>query len=88
MSLNKQPCGNASIKRWAKCGALSQYPSLPPRSFPRDAPSHPKFFAAARDEGQIAPLCKRDKAIVNPESKTVVPAGLCTVDSNEGYIMR
>jgi double-stranded RNA-specific adenosine deaminase len=57
---SSQPCGNASIKRWAKCKPLQFDPSLHEDEYPRDAHSRIQITEAGRKEGQVALLVKRN----------------------------
>ena len=92
---SSQPCGNASVKKWAKGGKHQRWPDLPPNRFPVDAPAHSRFHVFAREQGQVAPLCKRD--VVETDFKeldgskasaaVVVPPGLCLPCSDHGFIM-
>ena len=50
------PCGNASLKRWAKGRAERHRPDLAASGFPLEP--HPKLHVTARAEGQIALLSK------------------------------
>jgi hypothetical protein len=54
---SSQPCGNASIKKWAKGKKPQVYGSLPPTSYPEE--THDRLHVTARAEGQVALLHKR-----------------------------
>ena len=55
---SSQPCGNASLKRWAKGGAAPAHPDLGLEEWPSGA--HERLHVTARAEGQVALLAKRD----------------------------
>ena len=87
MYSSSQPCGNASIKKWAKGGKTKKYLE---ESFPENAIAHSKLHITAREEGQVAPLCKRNIPPVAPvagDSIQIIPNGLCTPQSREGCSM-
>lgn len=54
------PCGNATVKRWAK-GAREKFrEDVGPFDVPRDLATHPPPSFGAKKEGQLAFLYKRD----------------------------
>ena len=55
---SSQPCGNASLKRWAKGGGVPARPDLGLEEWPSGA--HERLHVTARAEGQVALLVKRD----------------------------
>mmetsp|Transcript_24017 Transcript_24017/g.37668 ORF Transcript_24017/g.37668 Transcript_24017/m.37668 type:complete len:328 (+) Transcript_24017:461-1444(+) len=57
---SSQPCGNATIKRWAKSGKERFQEELKDRW---EMAPHPKLQILARSEGQVALLCKRDPLV-------------------------
>lgn len=92
MYSSSQPCGNASIKKWAKGGKLNLYNDLDPVDRCPDSKPHNQFFVTARKEGQVAPLCKRDglsQSLKGSEitNEGAVPSGMTSPSSGEGYIM-
>jgi double-stranded RNA-specific adenosine deaminase len=66
---SSQPCGNASIKRWAKGKAPTQYPELNEHEYPLE--THPTLHLTAVHEGQVALLVKGgvSSGVVGLESK-------------------
>jgi double-stranded RNA-specific adenosine deaminase len=66
---SSQPCGNASIKRWAKGKVPTQYPELSEQEYPLEV--HPILHLTAVHEGQVLPLAKGciTAGIVGLESK-------------------
>ena len=54
---SSQPCGNASIKRWAKSSKPKQY-TLSSYDYPSEM--HSRFHVTARDQGQVSLLLKKD----------------------------
>lgn len=67
---SSQPCGNASIKRWAKGKAPTQHSDLKEDQFPIEL--HPALHFTAVHEGQVALLVKGgvSSGVVGIESKT------------------
>jgi double-stranded RNA-specific adenosine deaminase len=59
---SSQPCGNATIKKWATSKRPIFDQSLSKYCYPCDI--HSRLHVTARQEGQIALLVKKDKAIV------------------------
>jgi double-stranded RNA-specific adenosine deaminase len=54
------PCGNSTIKRWAKGRKPTKYTEQG-NAFPASVEHrHPRFFVTAREQGQVALLVKRD----------------------------
>jgi hypothetical protein len=60
MYTSAMPCGNATIKRWAK-GRTEIHFDLPPDALPGSTLKHDRITLHARDEGQVQPLVKRCK---------------------------
>jgi hypothetical protein len=96
-----QPCGNATIKKWAKGGVGRQFLDLSKWDYPIEG--HPPFSCTARAEGQVGLLAKRDTpASANSklqeqegvrvrkmagEEPEPPPNGMATVSSGEGVLM-
>jgi double-stranded RNA-specific adenosine deaminase len=95
MYSSSQPCGNASIKKWAKGVSIVPNESLKAHEYPIDI--HRKIDFQAKAEGQIALTCKRDghgdhksddiADSTRPLPPHLLPSGLCSITSQEGYIM-
>jgi len=96
------PCGNATIKRWAKGKKPTTY-DLPETCFPC-AGRHAPFHVTAREQGQVALLVKRDGRDTASEStqdldedgllgdcSLVYPAGtmpaMLDSDRRQGFVM-
>lgn len=93
---SSQPCGNATIKRWAKGSRAVQYPDLPDDEYPLDLHRHPRLYITAREQGQVALLVKRDKTIglaADPSSGPAesiameIPPGMASPSGREGIVM-
>lgn len=82
------PCGNSSIKRWAKGKRPPTYPDLSMHEYPTE--KHPRLFVTARAQGQVSPLLKLDKSLAKCSQDTfvkgeqVVPPGLAPFGSGLG----
>ena len=66
------PCGNSTIKRWAKGRKPTKYGGREGSGTPFPVSvEHPRFFVTAREHGQVALLVKRDgKVKVEEEVET------------------
>jgi hypothetical protein len=53
------PCGNATIKRWAK-GRTEAFHDVPPSCVPAELYRHTRITVHAKSEGQVQPLVKKD----------------------------
>lgn len=64
---SSQPCGNASVKKWAKGKGVTPIPAsvLPKYCFPREL--HPVVHYSAVNDGQIALTVKRCQADVDSD---------------------
>lgn len=60
---SSQPCGNATIKKWAKSKSPVHF-NITPHEYPVELHSHPPFHVTARSEGQVALLVKKNNNIV------------------------
>jgi hypothetical protein len=58
---SSQPCGNASLKRWAKGKPEQVYASVRADEWPRELALHPRQLWAQAHEGQVARLVKREE---------------------------
>lgn len=58
---SSQPCGNASIKRWAKSQQPRYRADLPSGVFPEDIHARIQVTNESRAEGQVALLVKRNR---------------------------
>jgi double-stranded RNA-specific adenosine deaminase len=65
---SSQPCGNASIKRWAKCKQLRFSSSLSEYEYPSDPHVRIQITEAGRKEGQVAVLVKRNNHAVGVDA--------------------
>ena len=77
---SSQPCGNATIKKWAKSKRPKLYSTLKHHEYPTNVP-HACCHISARKEGQIALLLKFDESIAAGSIKSLdsnlnVPVGL------------
>lgn len=61
---SSQPCGNASIKRWAKCKPVQFNSSLSEYEYPPDPHARIQITQAGRKEGQVAVLVKKNNHAV------------------------
>ncbi|NJR42725.1 MAG: hypothetical protein HC767_08710 [Akkermansiaceae bacterium] len=59
MYCSAMPCGNATIRRWAK-GRTEAFHDVPPDTLPDSLLHHPRITLHAKAEGQVQPLVKRD----------------------------
>ncbi|KAG8468709.1 hypothetical protein KFE25_013792 [Diacronema lutheri] len=57
---SSQPCGNASIKRWAKGRAEVRHAQLSELEWPAELASHARQHWAQQREGQVARLVKKE----------------------------
>eukprot|EP01038_Epipyxis_sp_PR26KG_P010706 gene10706-14374_t len=97
MYSSSQPCGNATIKRWAKGSKPVFDDSLCGDDFPKL--SHNRLFVTARDQGQVALLvkknCHKHKLSFSPNDDTdkiipstmIIPTGTADPSSQLGNIM-
>jgi hypothetical protein len=101
MYTSSQPCGNATIKKWAK----SVKPKFQPEfetTFPPVLTQHPKFYPTGIPQGEVSLLVKRNNSQVSeakgyqgldlsgrPEAfhPEAVPAGTAVVGAGLGNIM-
>lgn len=60
---SSQPCGNATIKKWAKSKSPVHF-NIAPDEYPVELHSHLPFHVTARSEGQVALLVKKNNNIV------------------------
>ena len=56
---SSQPCGNATIKRWAKSKS-SEFFNTPVQIIPPELFCHERLLVTARQEGEVSILLKRD----------------------------
>lgn len=98
---SSQPCGNASIKRWAKSQQPRFQAELPIYKYPEDIHKRIQITNESRAEGQVALLVKRNnhtakdvmpeedtkKQKKTPTSSLHIPVGTAAVDSGEGNVM-
>lgn len=96
---SSSPCGNASVKKWAKGKGPTVYPHLSPSQYPDEL--HDRLHITARADGQVAVLLKRSRAragmdppaspnILKPSSHAedkAIPPGTAAVSSGCGAIM-
>ena len=62
MYSSSQPCGNASIKRWAKAGPGEIFPTMPEAELPQSLSKHARLTTPkhARREGMLSLSVKRE----------------------------
>ena len=99
---SSQPCGNASIKRWAKVKPVRFRNDLSEDCFPLDPHTRLQITPESRSEGQVALLVKRNNPTSNeparlsdtmtPDTKTDasavhIPAGTALPSTGEGNVM-
>ncbi len=91
---SSQPCGNATIKRWAKAKRAAEFPELPAHCLPASLLHHTNFFPKAIDEGEIAALVKTNNAVASSasicsssSSSRHVPPGMALSSSGAGNVM-
>eukprot|EP01032_Pedospumella_encystans_P012615 gene12615-14584_t len=70
---SSQPCGNASIKRWAKVKPLRYREDLSADSFPREPHERIQITPESRQEGQVALLVKRNGRSNATKNTSLVP---------------
>ena len=71
------PCGNAVLKRWAK-GKKEKYDSAwDDRPYEYPTPDHEKILLQSLQQGQIAPLVKREDPPDTTEATEVEPDARC-----------
>ncbi len=66
---SSQPCGNASIKKWAKGKAPPTYPHLTDDEYPEE--THSRLQVTSKHLGQVALLVKKNNHTVTSASATV-----------------
>lgn len=72
MYSSSQPCGNASVKRWAKGAAERPFTQLGADAWPRELAQHARQFWPQRAQGQLARLLKKPPA--EPRAPAAAPA--------------
>lgn len=103
MYSSSQPCGNASIKRWAKSSRAVSYGQLTASQYPLpEEHPHGRFHVTAMEEGQIAVLVKcnhkNENSINNSENhgckkvpafagEFTCPQGTAHISSGQGNVM-
>lgn len=60
---SSQPCGNASLKKWAKGKAEVPHPALGEYEWPRALGSHAKQHWPQQSIGQVATLVKKEESV-------------------------
>lgn len=87
---SSQPCGNSTIKKWAKCSNTCNSGSI------TDLQIHKPFFVIARSQGQVSPLVKKNNYNTNDDKNDkndvdntdeFIPIGMASVTSNLGNVM-
>eukprot|EP01031_Cornospumella_fuschlensis_P029946 gene29947-36167_t len=85
---SSQPCGNACIKRWAKCKRATVVEGLGPLELP--SMPHPPFFPTAAAQGETAALVKTNRRAAKGDDAAEVsyfPDGTALVRSGRGNVM-
>jgi hypothetical protein len=90
---SSQPCGNATIKKWAK-SSNPNYKQGYLRTFPLQLTAHPRFFPTAIPEGETAVMVKRNGVnethsggVSLNRTKSNFPVGTAAVSSGEGDVL-
>lgn len=82
MYCSAMPCGNGTIRRWAK-GKTETFHDSPPNLLPPELCQHSRITLHARVEGQVQPLVKKDPCAGNSCSQ-LVDTGLNSQQSTSG----
>lgn len=90
---SSQPCGNATMKKWAKSSRPTQYLELNPDEYPTEV--HSKIQINSRSAGQVAVLVKKNNHKTDGTSRDAslksvnyeFPIGTSPTDRGEGNVM-
>jgi hypothetical protein len=94
---SSQPCGNATIKKWAKSAKPNIYPDLSCYEYPHELRHHRRLEVTARSQGQVAILVKREDhslgidedtdQVSSLPSEIVIPSGMALPGTGHGLVM-
>eukprot|EP01032_Pedospumella_encystans_P015701 gene15701-17944_t len=79
---SSQPCGNASIKRWAKVKPLRYREDISADSFPLEPHERIQITPESRQEGQVALLVKRNGRSNATKNTSLVPISADTAQNS------
>ena len=80
---SSQPCGNASIKRWAKSQQHKYRAALSEHEYPYEPHQSMQITVETRRAGQVALLVKKNRILTSPSNEDLTKPG--SIDGNSNY---